>query len=82
VYVKSVSNVRVALNIFLTDWDPVEISDYMTISWDYDGAQLDPGEIIPVKITLSASSSDEFINYLVTNEIRRFDFDIHFVASD
>jgi len=82
VYVKSVSNFRVTLNMFLTDWNPVEISDYITISWDYNGTQLNPSEIIPVTMTLSASSSDDFVNYLVSNEIRRFDFVIHIVASD
>ena len=82
VYVKSVSNFRVTLNIFLTDWNPVEISDYLTISWDYNGTILNPGEIIPVTMTLSASSSDAFINYIVQNEIKRFDVAIHIVASD
>jgi len=82
VYVKSVSNFRVTLNMFLTDWNPVEISDYITISWDYNGTHLDPGEIIPVTMTLAASSSNDFINYLVENEINRFDVTIHIVASD
>ena len=82
VYVKSVSNFRVTLNMFLTDWNPVEISDYLTISWDYNGTLIKPGEIIPVTMTLSASSSDAFINYLVENEIKRFDVVIHIVASD
>ena len=82
VYVKSVSNFRVTLNMFLTDWNPQAISEYITISWDYNGTHLNPGEIIPVTMTLSASSSDDFINYLVENEIKRFDVVIHFVASD
>lgn len=82
VYVKSVSNFRVTLNMFLTDWNPVEISDYITISWDYNGTLIKPGEIIPVTMTLSASSSDAFIYYLVENEIKRFDVVIHIVASD
>jgi len=81
-YVKSVSNFRVTLNMFLTDWDPVEISDYLTISWDYNGTILSPGEIIPVTLTLSASPSVDFINYLVENEVTRFDVSIHIVASD
>ena len=82
VYVKSVSNFRVTLNMFLTDWDPVEISDYLTISWGYNGTIIYPGEIIPVTMTLTASSLDSFIGYLVDNEINRFDVDIHVVASD
>jgi len=82
IYVKSVSNFIVTLNLNLTDWNPDAISDYITISWDYNGTRLNPGEIIPVTMTLSASSSDDFINYLVSNEIRRFDLVIHIVASD
>jgi hypothetical protein len=82
VYVKSVSNFRVTLNIFLTDWNPVEISDYLTISWDYNGTIINPGEIIPVAMTLSGSSSDALINYIVENEIEQFEVFIHFVASD
>jgi len=82
VYVKSVSNFRVTLNLNITDWNPVEISDYLTISWDYNETLINPGEIIPVTMTLSASSSDAFINYLVENEINRFDVAIHIVASD
>lgn len=81
-YVKSVSNFRVTLNMFLTDWSPVEISDYLTVSWDYNGTILSPREIIPVTITLSASPSVDFINYLVENEVTRFDVSIHIVASD
>jgi len=82
IYVKSVSNFIVTLNLNLTDWNPDAISDYITISWDYNETLINPGEIIPVTMTLSASSSDDFINYLVSNEIRRFDFVIHIVASD
>ena len=82
IYVKSISNFRVTLNMFLTDWNPVEISDYLTISWDYNGTILKPGEVIPVTVKLSGSSSDALINYLVENEITRFDVVIHIVASD
>jgi hypothetical protein len=82
IYVKSVSNFRVTLDMFLTDWSPVEISDYITVSWNYNGTILDPGEIVPVTINLSGSSSDAFVNYLVENKITRFDVVIHIVASD
>ena len=82
VYVKSVSNFRVTMDIFLSDWSPTEISDYLTVSWDYAGAEMDPGEIIPVKITLSAPSTDTFIDYVLDNEINSFEVSIHFVATE
>jgi len=82
VYVKSVSNYRVTMDIFLSDWSPEEISDYLTISWDYEGEEMDPGQIVPVTLTLSAPSSDAFIDYILENAIQRFDVSIHFVATE
>ena len=82
VYVKSVSNFRVTMNIFLTDWSPAEISDYLTVSWDYEGEEMDPGDIIPVTLTLSAQSSDAFIDYILENNIQSFSVSIHFVATE
>ena len=83
VYVKSVSNFRVTMNIFLSDWSPEEISEHLTVSWDYDSETvLEPGEIIPVTVTVSAPSSDAFIEYILENEIQGFNFAIHFVATE
>jgi len=82
VYVKSVSNFRVTMDIFLTGWSPAEISNYITISWDYEGEEMDPGDIIPVTLTLSAPSSDAFIDYILENNIQSFEVSIHFVATE
>lgn len=82
VYIKSVSNLKVTLTMFLTDWNPEDISDYVTISWDYDGTVLSPNEVIPVTMTLSASSTDDFIDYLIENEVTRFDVAVHIVGSE
>jgi hypothetical protein len=32
VYIKSVSNFEVTLNLKITDWNPPDISDYITLS--------------------------------------------------
>ena len=54
-----------------------------TVSWDYDSETvLEPGEIIPVTVTVSAPSSDAFIEYILENEIQGFNFAIHFVATE
>ncbi|MDG6222423.1 MAG: hypothetical protein IAX21_11740 [Candidatus Bathyarchaeota archaeon] len=81
IYIKSVSNVEITLDIHLTDWVPSNLSKYITISWDYDGSSLNPREGIPVTLMLSASSSDDFIYYLVENEVQNFNVDVHFVGS-
>lgn len=82
VYVRSVSNFRVTMDIFVTDWSPAEISDYLTVLWDYEGEEMDPGDVIPVTLTLSAPSSDAFIDYILENNIQSFGVSIHFVATE
>jgi len=82
IYVKSTSNFRTFLNVYASDWSPVGISEYVALSWNYSGVQLDSGEIIPVKFTLTTSYSDEFINYLIANSVDEFNFAIHIVASE
>jgi hypothetical protein len=81
-YVRSISNYKITLNLNVTDWMPANISDYMTLSWDYNGTHLNPGEIIPVTLTLSTSYSDSFIFYLIDNDVQSFSLDIHIIASE
>jgi len=80
-YIRSVSNFEATLNLNATNWNPVNISDYISLSWSYYGKPLDPGEIIQVTLTLSASSSDSFLHYLIANSVKDFSFDIIISAS-
>lgn len=79
--VKSNSNVDVKLGLNVTNWAPKGIEDYLTISWDYNGTRLYPEEAIPVTVNLTVSASEEFIDFLVTNEVTAFGFDITIYAS-
>jgi hypothetical protein len=47
----------------------------------YNGTQINPGEIIQVTLTLSASSSHDFVHYLIANNVKNFSFDIIIAAS-
>jgi len=80
-YIRSVSNFEATLNLNATDWNPANISDYINLSWDYDGTPLNPSEIIQVTLTLSSSSSNSFIPYLIANDVKNFNFGIHIIAS-
>jgi len=80
-YIQSISNYEVTLSINTTDWNDEKISDYMTLSWDYDRKPINPGETIQVTITLSASPSSDLIEHLIANDIKNFSFDIHILAT-
>jgi len=81
-YIRSVSNFEATLNLDTTSWNPANISDYISLSWSYDGTSLNPGETVQVTLTLSASSSSSFINYLIANDVKDFNFDIVITASE
>ena len=80
-YIKSVSNAPIFLDVNLTDWEPMELSNYIMLSSDYKNQPLNPNDVIEVTIMLSASSSDEFVDYLVQNQIQNFSVNVHFFGS-
>jgi len=80
-YIQSVSNYKITINLNVTDWNPANISEYMTLSWDYNGTLFNPGETIQVTLTLSIPSSQSFVRYLIDEKVQNFSFDIHIVAS-
>jgi len=81
-YLRSVSNAEAILFLNTTNWNPANISEYLILSWNYDGTTVKPGEIIQVILTLSASSSHSFILYLITNDVKEFSFDIIIKAAE
>jgi len=75
-YIRSVSNVETTLILNATNWSPTNLSDYMNLTWNYNGTAIHPEEIIEVTLTLSAPSSYQFIMYVITNDVKQFDLDI------
>ena len=37
------------------DWSPHEAAEYISLSWDYDGRNVEHGEVIPVTLTLKVA---------------------------
>jgi len=82
-YVQSTSDIDVELGLNVTNWTPPGIEDYITISWDYNGTLLGPSsEALLVTVSLDVSSSGDFIDFIVANEVTSFGFDITVYASD
>ena len=57
IYLKSLSTVPVNLTLSTEAWSPSNASDVLTLSWDYDGGDLNPGQIIPVTLTLNVDNA-------------------------
>ncbi len=71
-YFKSTSSISATMTMHIENWSPAAVADFITLSWNYDGSPLSPGEIRPVILTLALSSS--------VLGISNFSFDYVFVA--
>jgi len=68
VYVRNEGNVVANISMATENWNPSNASDYLALSWNYDGRQLNPLEVVQVTLTLAVSSS--------VQGIESFSFDI------
>jgi len=84
-YVRSISSGETTLQLNTTNWTFLDFENktvsepsksYMNVTWDYDETKIQPYQTIQVTLTLSVSSSPEFISYLVNYEVTTFSFDI------
>jgi len=56
-YIRNEGNTESTLSMATSNWNPSNASNYMTLSWDYEGQTLNANEVIEVKLTLSISAS-------------------------
>ena len=57
VYIKNTGNAPLTLNMFYTGWVPLEAGDHITLSWNKEGATIDPDGVTSAVLTLSVSAS-------------------------
>lgn len=68
IYVKSVSNVASTLNMTTQNWNPMNASNLISLTWDSEGKTIQPNEVMAVSFMLQVSPT-------ITG-IREFSFDI------
>jgi len=68
IYIKNEGTLAVLLDMTTDNWDPASASSYISLSWNRENYELDPGSVIQAVLTLSVSSS--------VSEITNFSFDI------
>jgi hypothetical protein len=54
----------------------------MNLTWDYNNTTVNPKQTVPVKLTLSIDNSDNFIWFLINNNVTEFSFDIMISANE
>lgn len=68
VYVKNTGNTQMTLHLSSSNWNPVEASNYITLSWNKENTSVAPGSIVTASLKLAISSS--------ISEISTFNFNI------
>ena len=73
VYVSNEGLVPLTLSISTSNWSPPAASNYLTLTWDYNGQPVTASVTVPVTITLKVSTAITGIN--------NFNFDITTVGT-
>jgi hypothetical protein len=92
-YLKSTSNIKTVLYLQTANWTlfnsteatisgPNSTTPYLNLTWNYNNTAINPGQTIPVTLTLSVANSLTFTQFLVTKEVRYFSFDIIITAEE
>jgi len=69
VYIRNEVEEPIFLIMSPKNWAPSNASNYMTLRWDYNGRQVDPGEVLQIKLILFISAQIKGIS--------NFSFDIY-----
>ena len=57
VYIYNKGNSPMTLSLSVSNWDPLTTSDYITLTWDYNGQKLNAGETLQVTLTLAINAN-------------------------
>jgi len=56
-YVKNTGNTRETVTLSTTGWSPSAASQYITLTWNKNGAIIDVGEVVEATLTLTVSAN-------------------------
>ena len=73
IYIRNEGSTALTLSMATSNWNPTTASNYMTLTWNYNGQTLNSNSYVYVTLTLTVSSS-------ITG-ISNFSFDINLVGS-
>ena len=61
-YLRNEGNLALTLSMTSENWNPANAADYMTVTWNREGQQINPHKVIDCVITLSVSEGIQGIS--------------------
>ena len=68
IYIKNSGNKPITVFMTTENWSPINASTYLSLSWDKENTNLNPGQMTPASLTLTSESD--------IDSLTDFDFDI------
>jgi len=72
-YIKNEGASPSTLSMYASNWNPASAENYLTLSWNYNGQSINPGDSVQVTFTLTVDANIEGIT--------TFSFDITIVGT-
>jgi len=69
IYLKNTGDVPMTLSLTTDSWDPSDAETYFTLTWDYSGVQIQPGEALQITLTLAVSENTQGITNFSFNVV-------------
>jgi hypothetical protein len=85
IYLRNKSNIDTTMNLTTANWTYINTqgqrvappsTSSINLTCDYDNNTIRPNQEIYVTLTLSVPYDPEFVEYLITNKVAQFNFDI------
>ena len=74
VYIRNEGTIPMTLSMTVDSWNPVEASDYITLTWNREGSQVNADSVLQAVLTLSVSPS--------ISDVSSFSFDITITGTE
>jgi hypothetical protein len=71
-YLRNIGNTEGILHLNSQDWNPVDISQYLNLSWNREGISIQSQGETLVTLTLTVASSREFMEYVLDSNVTQF----------
>jgi hypothetical protein len=73
VYVRNEGESSIVLSLNVSDWSPLAASNYLYVGWNYSGAAVQPGQVVPILLSLTvdydvSGVTDFGVNVIVSSE--------------
>lgn len=62
-FVVNNGSVPITLTLTTENWNPPEASNYISLTWDYLGDKINPGQTHPIILTLTVSENPPFTSF-------------------